>query len=353
MSRAVTDPRLCFVAEHHDELANLTSDFQLLFFYQDATVEVTNLNTKKVFLKRTECKNLSREQFYLGARVVVFGRVMLLKSYGDEVTRQLCERFNEATMVLLSETAFCKLGTTLSIIQEEMKFSFRDMHATLLKPKDAQRFNFPAGFVGKRVLAMQLIRENAVAMGLELMKRVGEAVMWAAPNLQEADTAKEICVIARQQTCADFSSPSSVVVLKPHLIASGDAGAVLQRLIDSGLAVAALSVFTLSAHDADRFINVYKGVLEDYSRTVQELSSGPLWAVQLVADPHRGPEEVVTHVREIVGPFDPVIARKLYPQSLRAIFGLDRVRNAIHCSDLADDGAFNAEFFFVTVANKM
>lgn len=39
--------------------------------------------------------------------------------------------------------------------------------------------------------------------------------------------------------------------------------------------------------------------------------------------------------RELCGPFDPEIARKLEPNSLRAKFGIDRVKNAIHCTDLS------------------
>jgi nucleoside diphosphate kinase len=47
---------------------------------------------------------------------------------------------------------------------------------------------------------------------------------------------------------------------------------------------------------------------------------------------------VVTAFREFVGPSEPEIARQLRPTSLRAKFGLDKVRNAMHCTDLKEDG---------------
>lgn len=43
---------------------------------------------------------------------------------------------------------------------------------------------------------------------------------------------------------------------------------------------------------------------------------------------------------------DPEIAKNLRPNTIRARFGIDRVRNAIHCTDLPEDGALEIEYFF-------
>jgi hypothetical protein len=40
------------------------------------------------------------------------------------------------------------------------------------------------------------------------------------------------------------------------------------------------------------------------------------------------------------------LAKELYPDTLRAIFGRDRIRNAIHCTDLPKDGVIECEYFF-------
>jgi nucleoside-diphosphate kinase len=42
--------------------------------------------------------------------------------------------------------------------------------------------------------------------------------------------------------------------------------------------------------------------------------------------------------REFCGPHDPAIAKALRPSSIRSIFGEDRVKNAVHCTDLEEDG---------------
>lgn len=40
------------------------------------------------------------------------------------------------------------------------------------------------------------------------------------------------------------------------------------------------------------------------------------------------------------------MARNLRPKSIRAHFGVDRVENAVHCTDLVEDGVLEVEYFF-------
>ena len=55
---------------------------------------------------------------------------------------------------------------------------------------------------------------------------------------------------------------------------------------------------------------------------------------------------VVDALREACGPADPRVARVLRPQSVRAKFGFDKVRNAVHCTDLPEDGELETHYFF-------
>ena len=57
-------------------------------------------------------------------------------------------------------------------------------------------------------------------------------------------------------------------------------------------------------------------------------------------------ENAVKSFRELCGPVDPEIAKNLRPNTIRARFGTDRIRNAIHCTDLPEDGVLESEYFF-------
>lgn len=111
--------------------------------------------------------------------------------------------------------------------------------------------------------------------------------------------------------------------------------------------------FTLAKPEADEFLEVYKGVVPpgEWEAAVEELSAGPCLAVELAAAGGGGSTaEAVEALRELCGPADPELARVLRPDSLRAQFGVSRVRNAIHCTDLPEDGALESGYFFGILA---
>ncbi len=43
---------------------------------------------------------------------------------------------------------------------------------------------------------------------------------------------------------------------------------------------------------------------------------------------------------------DSEIAKSLRPNTLRARFGVDRVKNGLHCTDLPEDGVNESMYFF-------
>ena len=91
---------------------------------------------------------------------------------------------------------------------------------------------------------------------------------------------------------------------------------------------------------------------------VDELCSGSLVAMEirlkqpLLASTAVGnascdqQNEVVEKFRICCGPWDVNMAKELQPNTLRAIHGRDRVRNSLHCTDLAKDGLIEVEYFF-------
>ena len=96
--------------------------------------------------------------------------------------------------------------------------------------------------------------------------------------------------------------------------------------------------------NAEEFFEVYKGVVTEYHDMVTELTSGPAIVVEIRGD------DAHAAFRALTGPADPEIARHLRPQTLRAQFGVDKVRNGVHCTDLAEDGRLEVEYFFKILA---
>ena len=77
--------------------------------------------------------------------------------------------------------------------------------------------------------------------------------------------------------------------------------------------------------------------------------SGPFVALELADPDGANPLEAF---RELAGPADPEIARMLRPNSIRAKFGLNKVQNAVHCTDLIEDGPLEVSYFFTILTGS-
>lgn len=83
-----------------------------------------------------------------------------------------------------------------------------------------------------------------------------------------------------------------------------------------------------------------KGVLPEFNSLADQLTTGMCVALEIRQ------ENSVQAFRKFVGPHDPEIAKVVRPDSLRAKFGTDRVKNAIHCTDLDEDGVLEVNYSF-------
>lgn len=75
---------------------------------------------------------------------------------------------------------------------------------------------------------------------------------------------------------------------------------------------------------------------------VDELTSGISIAIEIKSSSSNSQSEF----REFCGPHDPEMARTLRPRSLRALFGSDKIKNGVHCTDLPEDAILEVEYFF-------
>ena len=64
-------------------------------------------------------------------------------------------------------------------------------------------------------------------------------------------------------------------------------------------------------------------------------------------------QDSVACLRKLCGPHNPEDARKINKTSIRAVYGKTLAENAVHCTDLPEDGPIECEYFFTLLrANK-
>ena len=150
--------------------------------------------------------------------------------------------------------------------------------------------------------------------------------------------------ILTPETHSSNSNKTTCCVIKPH--AFHMAGEIIQAISEAEFQILGIATFHLDFGKADEFLEVYKGVLENYGDIVKELSSGVCMVLE-IGSAHGTPnEDVVSRFRDFCGPQDSELAKLLRPTSLRARFGENLNLNAVHCTDLPDDGPLEVEYFF-------
>ena len=150
-------------------------------------------------------------------------------------------------------------------------------------------------------------------------------------------------MFARERSIPAVFRHCSALVIRPHAVKAKAAGQIIQAVLDSGMEISGLRSVALEGRDIEDYLEPYKGVLPEHSRWMTELSSG----TSIIAEV-RG-EDVVPRLRELCGPYCPEIAGHLRPDSLRARFGINRVQNAVLCTDLPSDGPLECKYLFCVV----
>lgn len=129
------------------------------------------------------------------------------------------------------------------------------------------------------------------------------------------------------------------------MLSQGNAGKILDIILSEGFEISALQMFYLDRPTSEEFLEVYKGVLPEFPSLAEHLTTGPCIALEIRQ------EDAVNAFRGLCGPHDPELAKTLRPNTIRAMFGVDRVKNALHCTDLPEDGVLECEYFF-TILQK-
>lgn len=146
-----------------------------------------------------------------------------------------------------------------------------------------------------------------------------------------------------------LQTPCTLALIKPHILKSGRVGELLEAIAhEREFTISALFSFHFTIVMAEELFDAYRGIVDDYSKFIENICSGQVLAVA-VSGRYEG-EDIVSAFRELTGPNNPQIAKALRPQSLRARFGVTAMDNALHCTDLPEDGEMECRYIFETLA---
>lgn len=369
------DDRYAFLAEWYDSSSSLIRRYQVLYFTLDNTIEMFDMKNKRLFLKRSQVDNVRLKDLFPGAEVNIFSRHLNIVDYGDEATKNSLGSEKQKTLVLIKPDGMSKMGEILNrIINED--FTICNMRMVQLSRDDAAMFymehegrEFFERLVNLMlegpVLAMCISGHNAIKKWREIQGPTDPAdARRDCPNSIRAqfgtNATRDAChgsdsVESAEREVRLFFGDKKTLgkstaklrdctlgIIKPHAVAAGLAGKIVAEITRCGLGIqiSSLEMRTMDRTNAEEFYEVYKGVVTEANSMVEELTLGPCIAMEITGD------HAHSKFREYCGPADPEIARHLRPRTLRARFGNDKVLNAVHCTDLPEDGPLEVQYFF-------
>mmetsp|Transcript_114415 Transcript_114415/g.244039 ORF Transcript_114415/g.244039 Transcript_114415/m.244039 type:complete len:330 (-) Transcript_114415:167-1156(-) len=316
-----------FVCEHYEEHSGMTKEFLLTCFAkkggQPLELSILETKSKKMLLKRgvyNQDGDVHLEDMYKGGMVTVCSRKIKIVDYADNATRELFERGCELVCTRIGSAAFSELGAILSAAADA---GFRIKRLKTLAEQGSQ----PA-------VALELVGEDA--------KRWPEVAQGCVSSSTLAAITSLVTFPESKDTTATYDN-CSLCIIRPHAVREGQAGTIVSTLLGSGFEISAIMSYSLLKSQVENFYEVYKTVVpsSQFSAMIGELASGVCIAMEV-----RAPDDVVGKLRELCGPYDVEIARHLRPGTLRAKLGRDNVHNAVHCTDLPEDGVLESQYFF-------
>ncbi|XP_012584553.1 PREDICTED: nucleoside diphosphate kinase 7 isoform X2 [Condylura cristata] len=354
--------RFVFIVEWYDPNASLFRRYELLFYPGDGSVEMHDVKNHRTFLKRTKYDGISLEDLFIGNKVNVFSRQLVLIDYGDQYTaRQLGSR-KEKTLAVIKPDAISKVAEIIEIINKA-GFTITKLKMMMLSSELIQ-------FISSGpIIVMEILKDDAICEWKRLLGPANSEVarvdapgsiraLFGTDGIRNAAHGPDSFACAAREMELFFPSsgvggPANTAkftnctccIIKPHAISEGLLGKILMAIRDSGFEISAMQMFNMDRVNVEEFYEVYKGVVSEYNDMVTEMFSGPCVALEIQQN---NPTKTF---REFCGPADPEIARHLRPGTLRAIFGKTKIQNAVHCTDLPEDGVLEVQYFFKILDN--
>ncbi len=322
---------------------------------------MNDLKTRRKFLKRTKLPpTLDQNDFVKGSTIVLFSRQLKLVDYADIATRQLLQEKEERMTILVTPSLYDSIGDIVMRFEREdcVLVDMKSIHFSSSIEDVNEAIQLLAGMdlrdlcsSSSPCVALSFRGSDSIASVRASVESSPFCNGVACPRAGQEKEFEELFLNKRRQTTATLKECTACVI-RPHIVKERKIGQVLKTILGQGFIISAIQMFRLDKETAAEFLSVYKGVFPQYVELVDEMSSGSLIALEVKRDSNFT-GDIVEDFRAHAGPWDHSVACELHPQTIRARFGRNNVANAIHCTDLPEDGVIECEYFFKVLASRL
>ena len=364
---ARTDDSLLFVVEWYDPLPQLRKQYLLKYFPDQNMVEMVDVKSKKMFLKKSACpETIGREDFYIGSKILLYSRELEIIDYGDLKTKEKLSYQVQTVVMIFSNQVYQYWGKLLEelLLNNQSKLTIINMKTFLWNANQVHKVvtgclerDMDRSYLTEHQDNVSLVTvmngENAFSVVEKVLEKckqnlplqnLNEAAIVSTTNGMQSSSLYAY-LFTDPSTASQFPSTvtldnSTCVIIKPHAVKARTTGAIINHIISQGYEISAIRSLNFERVQAEEFLEVYKGVIPEYTDHTIQLSSGLSIALEIRA------QNAVETFRLTAGPWDVDMAKELRPDTIRALYGMNRIMNAIHCTDLPEDAELENEYCF-------
>ncbi|XP_073957308.1 nucleoside diphosphate kinase homolog 7-like isoform X2 [Choristoneura fumiferana] len=331
-----------FLCEMYNEEADAIVDLVLHFFPFDNSIQVIDTTKGKNLLRRTQIPPLTLQMLQVGNIVNIFAKLLYIKDCAP-LTKKILFNKSESTFALIKPCHPSEHGKYITFIMKQGFRIVRMKNCKISNEFAKELYKSVSGsnmmpiiidyVTGGEVIGLELVAPEAVkkwrnCLGANDPADAAPGTLRALYGKNKLENVAHGCNThgdAQKILEMFFGYENGIpmipfratfknctcCIIKPHAIIDGNLGAILEQIATSDkFYVSAMAMFSVKIHNAQEFFEVYKGVLQEYED----------------------------------------LCRQLYPDSIRALYGKDIIHNAVHCTDLPEDGEQEVEYFFKLLA---
>ena len=353
---------LLFDVEWFDPMSVSVKKFTLTYYILDNTIQVVDDSTKKCFLARIFYPGVTYSELVIGGSINIYNRLFHIVNYGDLGTRMFMETYKRKAFLVLQPGSFSSVGTVLSLLSKHKLYTLNFKSVVVKKS-----FENDYGIIKGYNILIETSTEahktpDVIYENLQndiISAGISAYALTVIPKGEKEESSEE-----RQSYFSNGTIPSAATfpkpiisekkesisqvtlgLIKPHVLKEGNCGAMIQDIITAGFELQHLQLIRMDGRTVNEAFLVYKDVLPLYRETLEHLLEGPVMAIQIINN-RESNENIVEKFRDFCGPYIAEVAQVLEPESLRGKYSWNDAKNAIHCTDLAEDGTLECRYFF-------
>ncbi|EAT36846.1 AAEL011098-PA [Aedes aegypti] len=285
---------MAFIGEWFKNEAKTIQQLMVYFYPSEKAIELYETKTKKVFLHKTRIEELSQSDFFIGAKLLIFGKQIVIVDYGDYNTKMKYGS-EQRTFVMIFSEALQHLGEILQAINKtglhirQLKMlKIDDNYSWILKnfrSENSELCYFIDNIPSNLFVAMELTGENSYTRF--------KALCGHANTADEANVSAPACLRAlygsgvycpSSASASDMESKfvfsnndvrlclkasvlfknSTLCIIKPHAVRQGLTGEIVSQILQKGFIISAMKMLRIERPNCEEFLDVYKGVIPEF-----------------------------------------------------------------------------------------